>query len=232
MSTEYWKILEKRLKEFWKPGQEVICIRVFKKEDSQCELCDYQPITWNFVLINIQTTNALRVGSRCVKNFRKVIDGLDSEAKFLLFDKYHKSIDDDIKTQSNATNIINIDETVLVIDKLLSENKHLSYKALKPILQFSSEMKSDYGDKLFHKALDIFIENKYFLIESSNLDESEYSNPQKWKEHLLEEALHEDEIYLNEYISDFEGNALLDDCAPEGLGVDEIDWDSNDIEER
>ena len=36
MSAEYWKTVEHKLKGFWKPGQDIICFKIFKKEDSQC----------------------------------------------------------------------------------------------------------------------------------------------------------------------------------------------------
>lgn len=232
MSTEYWKTLEQRIKGFWKPGQSIICLKVFKKEDSQCELCDYQPVTWNHVLINLETTETLSVGSRCVNNFKKVLDKLESRDRFLVFEKYLTSVDDSNKTHVNTNNIININETVLVIDKFLSENEHLKLKALEPILKFASEIKSDYGNNLFEKAINIYRDNEYHLKESSGLTEEEYNDPQKWKEYLSKEALDEDDQYLNDYNPDYEGNISSDDGDPEGLGLDDVDWDSNNIEER
>jgi len=240
MSSEYWNTLKQRLNEFWQPGQEIICLRIFKEENSQCELCDHQPITWNHVLINLQTRETLNVGSRCVENSKKY---LDSKAKFLLFDKYHKSVNGENQRQVSKSEIINLNETVAVLDKVLAD-QNLKYKTLKPILKFTSELKSGYGDYLYQRAMDIFIENKYYLIESSGLMEKEYNDPKiweeyclrdtlrDWEEHLANEALSEDAEYASDYNSDDEHYVATDDDSPEGLGLDEIDWDSNDINER
>ena len=51
-------------------------------------------------------------------------------------------------------------------------------------------------------------------------------------EDFLKEAVNEDEEYSTDYSPEEEGYINEDDAAPEGLGSDEIDWDSNDIEER
>ena len=144
-------------------------------------MCDYHPITWNHVLINLQTTEAMNVGSLCVNNFKTVIDKLNSKDKFLLFEKYHRSVNYNDKKHSSTEKIINYNETLAILDKFLSNNKDLKYKTLEPILKFTSKLTSDYGKNLFQKALDIFVDKKYYLIETSGLNEAEYNDPKNGK---------------------------------------------------
>ena len=55
MEEGYWSRIEKQLKSFWKPGEDIICISVYKEQNSTCKLCGHEPITWNHVLINTET---------------------------------------------------------------------------------------------------------------------------------------------------------------------------------
>lgn len=219
MSKEYWVTIGQRLKEFWEPGQDIICLRGFKRQDSQCELCDYYPITWSHMIINSQTGECMRLGSLCVQNFRKVIEK-KSEDKFLEFDKYLKAINKD-----NKSGVVNIKYTLAVLDKFLSRHKSLNYKTLDSILKYTNSLESEYGNRIFHKALDIWIDNEYYLNGSSGLTEKD---PKKCEEDLKRKA--EEEFYYSE--EEYLYHSSEEDGTPEGLGADEIDWDSIDIEER
>lgn len=252
MTTGYWQTLAQRSIKFWKPGQEIFCLRIFKLEDSQCELCDHQPITWNYVLINVQTGETMNVGSRCVNNFQKIIDRLNSGTNILFLKKHHGLLTGKDNKNSDLGNVINLDETKVTVLARVLNKKDLKYKTIESILKFASGLKSQSGDYLFQKAIEIYAEKYYYLIESSGLTEKEYNDPHIWaeyclhnaeeynlsdklhdlKEDLMEEALKEDEAYLSDYGPDYEDYVITDDDTPEGLGLDEVDWDSNDAGER
>lgn len=246
MTTGYWQTLEQRLTEFWKPGQEIVCLRIFRAENSQCELCDKQPITWNHVLINRQTGESMKVGSHCVNNFQKVIDKLDADANILFLDKHRPLAGEN--NNGYSRNVINFDETVAVLAKIL-DKKDLKYKTVESILKFASDCKSESGNYLFQKAIEIYADNYYYLIDSSGLTEKEYNDPKIWaeyclhnaeganlpgnlKDELYEEVLKEDAAFHSDYSPDDEGYIIIDDDTPEGLGLDEVDWDSNDTGEK
>jgi len=175
----------------------------------------------------------MRVGSLCVDNFQKVIDKLESGAK-ILFLGQHKPSAGEVNKSSDSGNVINFDETVAVLARVL-DKKDLKYKTVESILKFASDSKSGSGEYLFQKAIEIYAAKCYYLIESSGLTEKEYNNPQIWAEYCLhnaegfklpdslkddfyEEALKEDAAYHSDYSPDDEDYIVTDDDTPEGLG--------------
>jgi len=60
------KDLPKAIREWARKG------KPYASPDSQCELCDKEPITWNFPIYNKARKKALHIGSECIVNFLHV----------------------------------------------------------------------------------------------------------------------------------------------------------------
>lgn len=88
----YWERIRKRLMEFWKPGDYVQCVKVFPNPNSTCQLCGHVPITWNHVLRNDRTSEDLRVGSKCVHNYKEIIEEMGYGGPVDFHPKYHRAV--------------------------------------------------------------------------------------------------------------------------------------------
>jgi len=231
MAKDYWKIIVGKLKDFWKQGDQIVCTKVFKKPNSECELCGHIPITWNHVLLNDRTKAILIVGSECVVNFKKVIEKLGSKDKVLYFEKYKKAANLLNSRHEGTAEIIQFPKREIMMQLYMNPEK-FDYKKIKSIMDYTSRSDKKEDEALFHKAQDIWLERKYYIYESYGLHE-EGDNAEevirKYIEDLEEEAVGEIEesyrAYAEEYGEFFE-ELSVDDLTPEGLGWDEIDWDS------
>jgi len=54
-------------------ADEIRLVKMFSKQGGACGLCDHQPITYHFVLVNEKTKASIIVGSRCVHNIKDVL---------------------------------------------------------------------------------------------------------------------------------------------------------------
>lgn len=230
MISEYWRTLEPKIKAFWKPGQEIVCIEIFKSKGGWCDLCG-EPISWVHSLINMETAEALNVGFNCLNSFQKVLQKLGLAEKFLLFNKYHRSVMVGGTKYDGLNMVVDLGEAIVAIGRLLLTNPDLKYKTLEPILKLTSDLGTESGDLVFKEALSIFARKQYYLIESSGLTEEEYNDPRKWREYCSRLGS-EDEEFPGDYDSEDILCFNYDDKSPEGMGFDEIDWESTDFEEE
>jgi hypothetical protein len=67
---DYWDVIKRRLRKFWRQGDRLVCIRVFESQDQTCKLCDKHPITKNHVIQNTRTRDSLIFGSHCIYNYK------------------------------------------------------------------------------------------------------------------------------------------------------------------
>ena len=69
--ADYWERIANGFINFCKPGDILEYTETFRKEDSECQLCQLcgkKGIYWNHGLLNNRTNNKLYVGSECIKN--------------------------------------------------------------------------------------------------------------------------------------------------------------------
>jgi hypothetical protein len=92
-NPEYWERIKRRLMEFCKPEDDIQCVRIFRHPDSTCQLCDYKPITWNHVLRNARTSKGLVVGSRCVHQYKVIIEEMGYDGTVDYLPKYHRAVE-------------------------------------------------------------------------------------------------------------------------------------------
>ena len=88
MKSDNWGNLKNRLKRFWRPGDEVICTRIFRRSNNDCYLCDNSPIEWHHVLLNSISNQTIDVEFSCVINIKKILEEWGSNQKILFFNKY------------------------------------------------------------------------------------------------------------------------------------------------
>ena len=84
-NSGYWERVRKTLAEFYKPGDYIHCVNVFKRQNSTCQLCSHTPITWNHVLRNARTSRRLVVGRICVIQYKVGVEkmGYDGTVNYL-----------------------------------------------------------------------------------------------------------------------------------------------------
>lgn len=68
----YDEIIGLTISGFCSPKDVVVCRYVFKKPNQTCFMCGKHPISWNYVLYNVDTGDRMVVGSECVVNFSRV----------------------------------------------------------------------------------------------------------------------------------------------------------------
>lgn len=69
----YDEIIRETIGGFCSPQDLVVCRYVFKKPNQTCYMCGKHPITWNYVLHNVESGDKLVVGSECVVNLSLVV---------------------------------------------------------------------------------------------------------------------------------------------------------------
>lgn len=231
MAKEYWKTIEEKSKEFWGKGDSILCTRVFRAPDSVCQLCGYKPIRWNHVLLNERTKEILKVGSLCVVNFRKVLEKLGSKEKLLYFEKYKKAAELLNSKYEGTAQIIPF-PTSQLMEQLSKNPDKFDYKKIKSILDYTSGSDRKEDSELFGVALDIWIDRSYWVYEGLEHPEggdSEEEIRRKIKDNIEWETKMELEDFYDaddEYTGFFEESSF-DDLTPEGMGLDEIDWNSH-----
>ena len=78
--ADYWERIANGFINFCKPGDILEYTETFRKEDSECQLCQLcgkKGIYWNHGLLNNRTNNKLYVGSECIKNIELLKDKYD-----------------------------------------------------------------------------------------------------------------------------------------------------------
>lgn len=161
--------LKNRLKRFWRPGDEVICTRIFRRSNNDCYLCGNSPIEWHHVLLNSISNQTIDVEFSCVINIKKILEEWGSNQKILFFNKYAEEASHLNSLYEGTTEILEFNSNTDVIIQLLSKPEDLSYKQIKSIMDHTIKFKDGVEKDLFFIALDIYVERKYYIYES--LDE-------------------------------------------------------------
>ncbi len=174
MEIEYWHKLETKFRNFWKLGDEIICTRIFRWSNNNCYLCGHTPIEWHHVLLNTVSNQTIDVEFSCVINIKKILEELGSDQKILFFHKYTEDVNHLNSQYQGAAAILEFNCNTEVISRLLSNPNELSYKQVRSILDYTVKFSEGDEAELFHAALDIYTDRKYYIYEM--LDEHEKTN--------------------------------------------------------
>ena len=180
-------IREDRLKQFWRPGDELICTRIFRRSCNDCYLCGNTPIEWHHVLLNTVSNQMIDVEFSCVIEMKKILEKLGSDQKILFFPQYKEEVEHLNSQYQGTAAIIEFNPNPDVIVSLLSKPKNLTYKQVKPILDHTCKYNDEFMSELFHAALDIYLERKYFIYDALEENEKTDNVEQSIKNHLREE---------------------------------------------
>lgn len=222
-----------KVKIFWRPVDDVICTRIFRKSNNECYLCGNTPMNRHHVLLNTISNVTIDLDFECVIRLKKIMEHLGSNKKVYFFTKYREEADLINSKYYGTAEIVQFVPDPTVIEELLSRPNEVTYDKLKSILDFTSKFDDGREYELFHKALDIYVERKYYLYEGIKEFEKGDDVEGIIENYLREEALdlmERDEFEYSCEYAESEENSSMDDLAPEGLGSDEIDWDSQDKE--
>ncbi len=174
MEIEHWHKLETKFRNFWKPGDEIICTRIFRWSNNNCYLCGYSPIEWHHVLLNTISNQTIDVEFSCVINIKKILEELGSDQKILFFPRYTEDVIHLNSQYQSTAAILEFNSNTEVISRLLSNPNDLSYKQVRSILDYTVKFSEGVEAELFHAALDIYTDRKYYIYEM--LDEHEKTN--------------------------------------------------------
>ncbi len=206
MGNEYWRMLEPKVKAFWKPGEDIICTRVFRRSNNECYICGNTHIERHHVLLNSISNKTIDVELCCVINIKKKLESLGYNQKILFFEKYTEEADH-LNNQYKGTAQVVMFHSIEDINKLLSKPEHLSYKQVRAILDHTVKFEDSVRSELFHAALDIYLERKYYIYEG--LEEHEKTGNvevdiekyfrEEWERVKTEEALYQEKVLHNLY---------------------------------
>lgn len=205
MISENWLKLENRLKKFWQSGDEIICTRIFRRSNNHCYLCGHTPIEWHHVLLNSISNETIDVEFSCVINMKKILEEWGSEQKILFFPKYAEEAKHLNSQYQGTSAMLEFNTNLEVIIQLLSRPKDLSYKQLKLILDHTIRFNKGVEAEVFHTALDIYVERKYYIYDmldaperTGNVEESiENHFRREWEEVQAEESEYQRALYYD-----------------------------------
>ncbi len=233
MTSENCEKLVRNLKRFWHPGDEIICTRIFRRSHNNCYLCGNTPIEWHHVLLNSISNQTIDVEFSCVINLKKLLVELGSDQKLLFPKKYAEEAEHLNSLHEGTAEILEFNSNTDVIVQLLSKPNDLTYKQVKAIMDHTVKFTEGVETELFGVALDLYVDRKYYIYESIKEFESG-DNVEKVIEDYLRNTSYEDitgdyceNLYECTDIAPVD-HSSEDDLSPEGLGTDEIDWDSHD----
>lgn len=220
-----------KIKNFWRPVDELICTRIFRKSNNECYLCGSTPMNRHYVILNTISNVTIDVDFKCIIRLKKIMEHLGSNKKIYFFNKYREEADHINGKYFGTAEMVQFVPNLIVIEELLSRPNEIKYDKIKSILDFTSKFDDGRENELFHKALDIYVERKYYLYEGIKEFEEGDDVERIIKNYLVEETMDflkkDDFQYSCEY-AESEKSFPLDDLSPEGLGSDEIDWNSHD----
>lgn len=187
MAKDSYQLYVNKLKHFWKPGDEIICTRIFRRSNNDCYLCGNTPIEWHHVLLNTVSNQTIDVEFSCVIEMKQILEKLGSGQKIFFFPQYEEEVNH-INSQYHGTAaIIEFNPNPDVIVSLLSKPKNLTYKQVRPILDHTCKFNDEFMSELFHAALDIYLERKYYIYDSLEEHEKTDNVEQSIKNYLREE---------------------------------------------
>jgi hypothetical protein len=169
MTLDNNKVFKDRLKLFWRPGDEIICTRVFRHSDNKCYFCKKTPIEWHHVLLNSISNQTIDVDLLCVIQMKNILEELGSNQKILFFPKYNEEVSHLNSFGEKIAAIIEFSPNTDVVIQMLATPNILSYKQIRSILDYTVKFSEGIEAELFHKALEIYLNRKYYIYE--NLDE-------------------------------------------------------------
>lgn len=208
MSKERNQSLVEKLTQFWKPGDEIICTRVFRRSSNDCYLCGNTPIEWHHVLLNPISNQTIDVEFSCVIYMKKIMEQLGSTQKILFFPQYSEEVKHLNSQYEGTAAIVEFNPNPDIIVRLLSHPEGLNYKQVRTILDHTVRFNDEFMAELFHAALDIYIERRYFIYEQLPESKKNGNIEQSIKNYFREEweRVQSEEEYqtasYNGYISD------------------------------
>lgn len=207
MKAKNWKKLEIQLKKFWRPGDEIICTRIFRRSNNDCYLCGNTPIEWHHVLLNSISNQTIDVEFSCVINIKKILEAWGYDQKILFFEKYTEEANH-LNSQYKGTAEAVMFHSIADINELLSKPERLSYKQVRAILDHTVKFEDSVRSELFHAALDIYLERKYYIYEGLEDHEKTWNVEadienyfhEEWERVQNEEALYQEKaLYESSY---------------------------------
>ena len=187
MDKDNYRSCLNKLKQFWKPGDEIICTRIFRRSDNECYLCGKTPIEWHHGLLNTVSNQIIDVELSCVIEMKRILEELGSAQKVLFFPQYEEEVNHINSLQQGTAAVIEFNPNPDVIVGLLSKPKNLTYKQVRPILDHTFKFNDEFMTELFHAALDIYVDRKYYIYDALEEHEKTDNVEQSIKEHLREE---------------------------------------------
>ncbi len=181
------KIFQEKLQRFWRHGDEIICTRIFRRSDNECYLCGNTPIEWHHVLLNTVSNQTIDVELSCVIEMKKIFEKMGSDQRILFFPQYEEEVNHINSLHKGTAAVIEFNPNPDVIVGLLSKPKNLTYKQVRPILDHTFKFNDEFMTELFHAALDIYVDRKYYIYDALEEHEKTDNVEQSIKEHLREE---------------------------------------------
>jgi hypothetical protein len=154
-----------KLKHFWRQGDEIICTRIFRHSHNECYFCGQTPIEWHHVLLNTVSNQTIDVEFSCVINIKKILEELGSDQKILFFPKYTEEMSHLNSQYQGTASILEFNNNTEIIIRLLLNPNDLSYKQIRSILDYTIKFSDGIEEELFHAALDIYVNRKYYIYE-------------------------------------------------------------------
>ena len=212
MISDDKKLHMENFTKFWKPGDEIICTRVFRRSSNNCYLCGNTPIEWHHVLLNPISNQTIDVELSCVIDMKKIMEQLGSSQKILFFQQYSEEVKHLNSQYEGTAAIMEFNPNPDIIVRLLSHPEDLNYKQVRAILDHTVRFNDNFVTELFHAALDIYVERKYFIYEQLPESQKNGNIEQSIKKYFREEweRVQSKEEYREE---SYHGH-IIDDDSP------------------
>jgi len=157
-----------RLIRFWRPGDEIICTRIFRRSGNECYLCGNTPIEWHHVLLNSISNETIDVELPCVIKIKKFLEERGSDQKILFFKKYEAEAAHINSLHAGTAGILEFNSNTEVLIQLLSRPSELTYKQVRAIMDHTIKFKEGVEKELFFAAVDLYGDRKYYIYEGLN----------------------------------------------------------------
>ncbi len=191
------EIFHEKLRRFWKPGDEIICTRIFRHSANNCYLCGHTPLEWHHVLLNTISNQTIDVELSCVINMKKVLESMGSKQSILFFPQYTDAVNRLNLQYPGTASIVEFNPNPDVMVRLLSRPEDLCYKQIRPILDHTCKFNDEFMTEIFSAALDIYVDRKYYIYDYLEEHEKIGSAEQSIALHLQKEW--EREMYGEDY---------------------------------
>jgi len=165
MKTRDMKKLETTLRNFWRPGDQIICTRIFRWSNNNCYLCGHTPIEWHHVLLNTISNMTIDVEFSCLIDMKKMLEKLGSDQRILFFPKYAEEANHLNSQYAGIAAILDFNANTQIVAQMLSKPQDLNYQQIKLILDYTSKFGQGIEFDLFFDAMDIYTERKYYIYD-------------------------------------------------------------------